>query len=171
MVKKPWRTLQNDLWGLSYSIIREKGGHNFFLTGKFAFLLEKLFCHLPLKSWRNDLITSTVNVKRRCGHLQTAPGGLSPKIRRWKFSQKLMSPWEQLIFEKILALDILGPRDKFLIIAEKWSNKPCGPSKNVSWSLLCSIKGEEVGQNLLFTGKFAFFPKKCNFNFSTKSYS
>ena len=147
-------------WGLSYSIIREKGGHNFFLTGMIAFFLEKLYFQKPLKSWRNDLITSTVNVKRPCGHLQNVPGGLSQVIRGWKFSQKLLSPWEQLIYENILALDLLGPRDKFLLNGEKLSNKSCGPSKNVSRSLLCSLKWEKVGQNLSFTGKFPFFPKK-----------
>ena len=85
-------------------------------------------------------------------------------IRRWKFSQKLLSPWEQLIYEKIPALDLLGPRDKFLLIAENLSNKPCGPWKNVSWSLSCSKKWEKVDQNLSFTGKFAFFPKKNVFS-------
>ena len=75
-------------------------------------------------------------------------------------SQKLLSPWEKLIYEKILAIDLLGPRDNFLSIAKKTSNKPCDPSKKVPWPLLCSKKGEKVGQNLFFTGKFAFFPKK-----------
>ena len=164
MVKKPWGNLQTVLWGLSHSIIREKEGHNFFLTGKIAFFLEKMFFQQPLKSWRNDLITSTVNVKRPRGHLQTVPGGLSQVIRRWKFSQKLLSAWEQLIYEKILALDLLGPRDKFLLFAENLSNKPCGPWKNVSWSLSCSKKWEKEGQNLSFTGKSAFFPKIFEFN-------
>ena len=77
-------------------------------------------------------------------------------------SQKLLSPGEQLLFcfEKVLAIDLLGPREKILTVAKYLSNELCGPSKNVYWSLFCSIKGEKVGQNLLFTGKFAFFPKK-----------
>ena len=65
--------------------------------------------------------------------------------------------------KKILDLDLLGHRDKFFLIAEKVSNKPCGPPKNVYWLLLCSRKWETAGQNLSFTGKFAFFPKKLCF--------
>ena len=46
---------------------------------------------------------------------------------------------------KILALDLLGPRDNFLSLAKKLSNKPSGPSKKVSWPFLCSIKWEKIG--------------------------
>ena len=79
--------------------------------------------------WRNDLITSIVIVKKPFDHLQTVPGGLSHLILLRNVSQKLLSPWEKLIYEKVLAIDLLDPRDKFLSIAKKMSNKPCGPSK------------------------------------------
>ena len=37
---------------------------------------------------------------------------------------------------------------------------PCWASKTVPWALSHSIMGEKIGQNLFFTGKFAFFSKK-----------
>ena len=108
---------------------RKKGPLFFFLTGKIAFFFEKLFFQQPLKSWRNDIITSTVIVKELFWHLKTVPWGLSQLILLRKVSQKLLSLWEQLIFEKILAIDLLGPRDKLLSPAKYLSNKTCGPSK------------------------------------------
>ena len=162
--QKRWKNLE-DPYKPSFEVCHtwkneKKGPIVFFLTGKIAFFFKKLCFQQPLICWRNDLITSIVIVKKPFEHLQTVPVGLSQLIFLRKVSQNLLSPWEQLIFEKNLAIDLLGPRDKLLSIAKRTSNKPCGPSKKISWSLLCSIKGEKVGQNLFFTGKFAFFPKK-----------
>ena len=90
---------------------------------------------------------------------------MSQLIIHWKVSQRLLSPWEQLIFEKFLAIDHLGPREKTSSIAKQVSNKPCRPSKKVSWTLFCSIKWEKKDKNLFFTGKIAcFFFKNCVFN-------
>ena len=224
LVRKPWGPLQTIHWGLSYSIIREKGDQisfssmevlpffqknvfsttsqvlkkwsyhkpnksektlrtlincplrfvtlnntrkivpKIFLHRKSCLLFKKLRFQQPLKSWRTDLITSTVNVKRPCGQLQTVPGGLSQLIIRWKVSQKLLSAWEQLIFGKFLAIDILGPRETTLSIAKQVSNRPCGPSKIDSWPLLCSRNWEKIGQNLFFTGNIDFFLKIFVFN-------
>ena len=36
--------------------------------------------------------------------------------------------------------------------------------KRVFWHITCSIIRENVGQNLFFTGKIAFFSKNCVFN-------
>ena len=44
------------------------------------------------------------------------------------------------------------------------SNKPYGPSIIVSWTLLFSIKWENVGQKLFFTWKIAFFFQKLVFS-------
>ena len=95
---------------------------------------------------------------------------MSQLIIRWKVSQKLLSPWEQLIFGKLLAIDLLGPREKTLSYVKQVSNKPYRPSKNVSWFLFRSIKWEKIGKNLFFTGKIAFFFKKLCFRQPLKSW-
>ena len=144
MVEKPWGPLQTVHWGLSYSIIREKGDQiSFSLLERLPFfqknvfsttsqVLEKWSDHKPnnsektlrtltncplrfvtlnntrkigpkiflhrrkglffkkfhfqqhLRSWRNDLITSTVLVKKHCAPLQAVPRGLSHSIIREK---------------------------------------------------------------------------------------
>ena len=79
--------------------------------------------------WRNDLITSIVVVKKPFEHLQTVPRGLSQLMFLRKVGQNLLSPWEQIIFEKILAIDLLGPRDKLLSIAKKCQTNLVVPQK------------------------------------------
>ena len=98
-------------------------------------------------------------LKKLFEHLQTVPGGLSQLIVLRKVSQNLLSPWEQIIFEKILALDLLGPRDNFLSIAKKLLNKQGRPSQNVSWPLLSSIKWEKNMPKSFLYWKVCLFSK------------
>ena len=52
--------------------------------------------------------------QKSCRHIKTVSGELWQLITRWKLSQKLLSQWEQQIFQKFLAIDLLGPREKKL---------------------------------------------------------
>ena len=58
-------------------------------------------------------------LKKPFEHLQIVPGGLSQLILLRNVSQKLLSPWEKLIYEKILSLDLLGPWDNFFYQKQK----------------------------------------------------
>ena len=163
-VKKPWVPLQTLLWSLCYSILRDKGNHNFFLTGKFACFFFKNCVFSNLSSPEEINFNFHSSCYNTLWTFKNCSRRFSQLIIRLKVSQKLLSPWEQLIFENFLAIDLLGSIEETLSIGKWLSSEPCGPSKNVSWPLLCSIFWENLGQNLFFTGKIAFFSKSCVFN-------
>ena len=56
-------------WGLSHSIMQEKIGQKLFFTGKIAFFFQRLCFQQPFRCYRNDLVTSTLVVKKPCGFL------------------------------------------------------------------------------------------------------
>ena len=57
MVKKPRVPLHTVFWGLWHSIIREKRGHDFFLTGNIAFFQKIVYSTTSqvLKKWSYNL--------------------------------------------------------------------------------------------------------------------
>ena len=65
IVTLPCGPLQVVSGSLSCTKIREEVGQNLF-TGKIAFFFKNLCFQQPLGSWRNFLITSTLNVKLPC---------------------------------------------------------------------------------------------------------
>ena len=129
--QKRWKNLE-DPYKPSFEVCHtwkneKKGAIIFSSLGRLPFFFKKLCFQQPLICWRNDLITSIVIVKKPFEHLKTVPGGLSQLIFLRKVSQNLLLQREQLIFEKNLAIDLLGPRDKLLSIAKK--------GKQTLWSL------------------------------------
>ena len=63
IVKIPCEAWQVVPGGLSHTKMREKIGQNLLFTEKIASFLKKLCFHQPLRSLRNDIITSTVSVR------------------------------------------------------------------------------------------------------------
>ena len=108
--KKRWHLLhnicQNTLWTLvrccspiiSCSKIGEKIGHNVFFIRMFPFYLKNFIFHQPLRSWRIDLITSTVFVGKPVGPLQFVPWGFLHSMFREEKTPKYLYSLESLPF-------------------------------------------------------------------------
>ena len=100
------KNCQNTLWTLvkccspiiSCSKIGEKKGQNVFFIRKFPFYLENFIFHQPLRSWRIDLITSTVFVGKPLGPLQFVPWGLLHSMLREEKTPKYLYSLESLPF-------------------------------------------------------------------------
>ena len=77
----PFVTLQNVPWGLSHSIIREKGPKSYF-HWKVCLFFQKFVFNNLLDFLKFDLITSAVKLKLPRGFLQSTFGDLSYSITR-----------------------------------------------------------------------------------------
>ena len=75
----------------------------------------------------------------------------------------LLSSWKQLFFELFVFFDFSGPKEVFFIICTKFVKKPFGYWWVVAWHISCARIREKVGQEILVTGKVAFFFKTFHF--------
>ena len=89
IVRLSFGPLKTVPWGLSNSNIREKTAQFFSSLEGFPFFFKKLCFQQHLRSWRNDLISFTVFVKKPCAPSLVVPGGLVHSIIRWKTAQKI----------------------------------------------------------------------------------
>ena len=101
-----------------------------FLTGKFAFFFIKLCFQQPLKSWRNDLITSTVFVRIVFGPLKPIPWGLS-NSKIWEKKPKFFLNWKYCLFLKNCVFNKLSSPEEMILFFQAnchtsfWTNMNC----------------------------------------------
>ena len=132
--------------------------HNFFFNGKFAFFSE--ICVQHLRCYRNDLITSTVEIKTPYGPLEVVAWGLLYSIIREKLVNNLFSPeWLPFFLEICVFNNLLGPKELIVFISTVIVRIRCESSYFLTSDLSHSIIREKIGQNLFFTVKCLFFQK------------
>ena len=131
-------------------------------------LLFKKFCfQQPPRSYKNALISSTVLARKACGSLWIVAAWCSWHwMSRRKMGQNLSSSWKQLFHEMFLSIDLLGPKEMILSVAQK--------KQNSLWTLInCSLtfvtfeKAKENGPKFFHHWKDCLFFQK--FVFSTNS--
>ena len=148
---------------VKFDITRKK---NF--TGEIAFFFKNLCFQHPFRCYSNDLITSIIFVRVPVGPLQIVPGYLSHSIT-WEKKAKFFCQREEKFFWKVWFST--SQVEKTDHIARKLLVKvPLGPLLIDPWHLSCSILREKVDQNLLFTGKIAFFFKNLCFQQPLRSW-
>ena len=143
-------------------IIREELGQNFF-TGKIALFFKNLCFQQPPGSWRNGLITSTLIVKLPWTPIIVPWRLCCFKIReeigeKLFFTGKFSSFFKSLCFQQPLGSWRNDPLTSTLIV-----KLPCGTPISCSLTFVLFYNTRKVGENLFFTGKFAFFFKNLCF--------
>ena len=136
-----------------------------FLHWKVAFFLRKFVFSTTFRCYRNDLVSSTVNVRSPCGLLWIIYWGLSHSINWEKIQQKLFFNGKFAFFFKNLCFQQLFRCNRINPLTWKVNVKrDCGYSYIRPSDLSHSRIREKTGQKIFFTGKFAFFSKSCVFN-------
>ena len=100
---------------------RRKIGRKNFFIGNSPFFLKNVIFHQPLRSWRIDLITSTVFVGTPIGLLQFVPWGLSHSILREKETPINFIQWKVAFFSKICdSINLLGLKKMLWQALQYW---------------------------------------------------
>ena len=127
MSNKPCGPSKIVFWPLFCSIKWEKIAQNLFFTGKIAFLFKKFCFQQPLRSWRNDLSFSTVNVRLAFELIEIVPWGLSNSKTRWKIGQKFFLTGKIAFFSKNCVFNNLSSPDQTILVFPQYlSEKCCG---------------------------------------------
>ena len=115
-VKQTLWTLEN--WFLTFVFFdrMRKIAQNLFFTGKIAFLFKKFCFQQPLRSWRNDLSFSTVNVRLAFELIEIVPWGLSNSKTRWKIGQKFFLTGKNAFFSKICVFNNLSSPGQTILV-------------------------------------------------------
>ena len=167
MAKNPWGPLQTVLWGLWYSIIREKGVHNFFLTGEIAFLFSKNCVFNNLLGPEETIVFFHSNCQSSFLTTRNCP------LRLVKLEYKIKKNWPKnfsqwkicLFFKKLCFQQHIKSWRNDLIASTVIVRLVFWPLKTVPWGLSNS-NIRERSQSFFLTGNIAFFSK---FVFSTTS--
>ena len=102
-------------WGLSNSSIREKNWPKTFPHWNTCLFFKELSFQQPLRSWRNDLITSIVSVRLVSGPSKTVPWGLSHSIMKGRIGHKLFFTGKFAFFPKNCVFNnLLAPKELIL---------------------------------------------------------
>ena len=100
IVKLASGLIETVTWGLSNSNIREKNWPKTFPHWITCLFFKKSCFQQPLRSWRNDLITSIVIVRLVSGPSKTVPWGLSHSIIGGRIGHKLFFTGKFAFFPK-----------------------------------------------------------------------
>ena len=104
---------------------KRKNRLKFFFSLKIASFQKFVF---PSTSWvhKNALITTTGIVRNTFEILQIIPEGLPHSIMQEKMGQNLL-PREDILFLKKLVLDLLGPKEMIISLAQNLSKNHVCP--------------------------------------------
>ena len=144
-----------------------KKGQFLLFTGNFDFIFKNLCFQQPYRSYENAPRNYTTMVTKNCGLLKNVPWGLSHSIILGRMGQKLLSLWKQLFTETFVPTDQLCPKKMISSFARYMSKYLEDPYEKICLTFVMFDNTGKIGQNLFFTGKFAFLFLK--FVFSTNS--
>ena len=92
------------------------------------------------------------------------PFGDRPTVLSQKKSPKSFFPEEGCLSLNIFSIDLIGPKEMMLLLAQKLSKNLLDPLKNVLYGMSYSIVWEKMGLQFFSLGEWAFFQRNCYFN-------